>query len=394
MIWVSTRLHDELFKVRTFRNERLTPTPVGDHWKTEGAFFENASFKRIVEKYPWGAVLYLTSRKHGQHFTIVARGEVDVWSGKVVEGDATMQLQDFVPWYDTMVREECPPASAAPQLALNNKPDCIGYHAGAEASDEDRVICDGGVNAEGAVEPACSWREDCINFQAWCGKEGREPQSFLEGKSKEDQAKIVLAIARPKPQPVKPPKASKVEVKVPEDDGAPKLPDVRPLRKTATGPAPISGEELMNRTRALTNAATRIFNGIARQTERALVRERGLAQVGDFFITDRRVRSKYLALYAQNRKGRATPIMSTRLRPQQMVLAIQLPVDIVRPELDPIRDNARPIDIGKFKVEVKVDANAPPASIVAVVYDLIQSGAIELPSTLIPKLNKEARSDA
>lgn len=298
MILHSYREMDVTFVSKVISDQKLDPTPSpGFHARTD-YWLESGRYRRVVERYPWGAVLFCDDREKGQHVTAVAVGKFDPNSGKVtLDGKVC-----FMPmsWYTDLVRGlKLDHTHKQPQLTV---PPCLGFH-------ETDHVCNGGMNLQTKKqEPVCGWRKQCVALQRHAANRGRYQEELLRGKSPEailqlatrllenEQANPTAEVVRPKPQPKKRPKA---------DPGKP--PSLRDI-------------------------AHDIVGDVAEATSRSIVSDRSSLLAGDLLIVDRTARSDYVSLYLAQSQGTPKAICSLRLRVKSGGFRIQLPI----PKDDPL----------------------------------------------------------
>lgn len=233
MIAVSHRMWDTLFVGRTIRNARLDPQPTQNFAALPGYMGENEAFRRVVERYPWGCVIFLSDKLSGRHATVVAEGEVNLTSGLVTDLE-TGTVESFnVPFYAELVgdlgfdaadvtwpevtggeivggmTEDGPlewvppsddgllpgeqsnfsplpgaPISAPIKAATAGRPPCVGYH-------EEVLICDGGyVPGTGDLDPLCTWRDRCMASQEHCRAYLKTVEEVFAGQSDEQIAEL------------------------------------------------------------------------------------------------------------------------------------------------------------------------------------------------------------
>src|SRR4029077_19707512 len=127
---------DSAFVAKCIAEHKLNPIPKTGFHADPLYWQETERWKRVVERYEWGAAIFCSDRTRGAHATIVAVGSVDLEAGKVGRVGG---MQDIQPgWYKEMAME-------LRDLKRNNGklqiPPCLGFRAPDH-------ICDGGKNPD------------------------------------------------------------------------------------------------------------------------------------------------------------------------------------------------------------------------------------------------------
>lgn len=268
-------------------------------------------------------------------------------------------------------------------------PPCIGHHAGIDEPELDRVVCDGGTNAEGGLEMPCSWRGNCINFQAYCGLVGKMPSEIFEGKQPEE---IIALVTRPKTidngyiaprKPavdvknlrVNPPQKSRKKRKRIRNrhmgDVAAKAEAIRVAREELANGASMRREHTANRVLEMAEAIAAVF-------ERPWHKSRDVAAPGELYVVDRRLRSEYVGVYCQPKQAHAIPIAKILMkqRSRTLRLALTVPPDI---SIEPFTPGAVSKS-GLFKSKVRILPNIPVSVVAMAVRKLYEQGFIVLPT--------------
>ena len=84
MIHLSTKLLDLPFVAGLLRKNKLNNRPVDGFHTMQDYWTENGRWKRVVERYEWGAIVYASDRQRNEHFTAVIEGEFDIQTGRAV----------------------------------------------------------------------------------------------------------------------------------------------------------------------------------------------------------------------------------------------------------------------------------------------------------------------
>lgn len=277
MIFTSTKVDDIAFVIRVIREQQLDPRPIAGYEREPDYWCENDRWRRIVERYQWGAVVLLSNREKDEHATIVIVGELDVATGKIKTKNGAHGLAPAFPWYRDLSAE----FSTEPKAQID-VPSCLGYR-------EADHTCDGGLNDKKQLERACAWREHCMALQDEAARRNKLPENVIDGM---DGAKIVQLTRRLMEKP----------------DGKRVQKPVRP-----------------------TPEAYEVFNGLWKalaemMAPRRFVSRREEAGVGDIFAIDRVDSSGYIRIYCQVESGRPILLTGIRLKAHGGV-DLQLPLD-------------------------------------------------------------------
>jgi len=187
MIRVSEKSRDWAF-VRDVITERgLSPRPdTGFHFYDD-YWAEDADHLRVIERYPWGAVVCVEDRIARRGATLVIEGEFDAESGMVAAEEAEENVADVVPWYGEVAGRAIGRA-ARPESRV---PPCLGNH-------DAQAVCDGGLNSTTQmIEAPCGWMAICIGFQSYCADKQVDPEMELKGMSPADALQKLRECARP-----------------------------------------------------------------------------------------------------------------------------------------------------------------------------------------------------
>lgn len=192
-IYYSPTFWNTSFVAKTIRDIELNPQPVQGFSDLPDYDYQDARWRRMVERYPWGAALYLSDREIGNHATIVVIGNLDLLTGEVKRVDGlTENINTHLIWYRELVAAITPGADLSgivPDLEEEDEsayPKCIGYY-------EEAPTCSGGMNQAGEIEEPCSWCDRCAALQRHCLDTGTTIEQWLSGK---DDHEVVLATAR------------------------------------------------------------------------------------------------------------------------------------------------------------------------------------------------------
>jgi hypothetical protein len=237
VILTSDKNYDIVFVSRTIKQYGLDPRPTPDFVTTTR--HDTTAFRRVVETYKWGVVMFLNNKGSGASSTVIAIGDFDANEGVLYDDDGNATEKLDIPWYPSLVAEATPlniqyfgaepeedddpdddeylddaefvidvddddnlddplgeiplpgtesntdsvqvPIPLAPYLGAEittttERPPCVGWH-------DDCFVCDGGYVPEtGAIDPMCAWRDRCIALQVHCRENGRTVEEVLEGR--------------------------------------------------------------------------------------------------------------------------------------------------------------------------------------------------------------------
>lgn len=396
MIHASKKDTDMGFIAKTLRERGLDPKPLPGFWDLPGAWDDSNRWRRAVERYSWGSIVFLSDRKADEHYTLVVEGELDVKTGVVKSSGKPEPLP--VPWYNDLARRLNMEGAKAPVIEV---PRCLGHHV----SD---YTCDGGYNPAQQLEKPCAWRSRCIALQGHCAKANCLPAEVLKGKAPDEVARFTagllpaelaaapvapaaapsgsaqVALARPQEATPVPATAAKPSPAKPTPKAAAK---VAPAAKPAA-PVPAAGPNTDAMTlfkgiwgglqKALESAGLNTF--VDGRKRKYLPSEDG-AEVGDIFLSDRSQTSAYISVYAQPEKGRKVALFAVRLRTG--VVGIQLPLEPEHALLSKHKANVVKWKDGKFLCELKpVPTSVPVQAVCDLILKAIQSGAIPLPGAV------------
>jgi hypothetical protein len=333
---------DTAFVSRAIEEHRLEPSPVAGFNADPTYWMETERWKRVVERYPWGAVIFMTDRKHARAATVIAIGKVDLDKGRVTTQGGQQPIT--VGWYHEMV-SELKQAQQPDQLQI---PPCLGYRKADH-------ICDGGLNrAIRKVEPACAWRERCIVLQEHAANTNRQVEQVLQGKSPTQVIQLTTRLleragkAEAKPverhdhKPVKQPAAAKPK-------------PVAPTRQPAV---PAAKEPDGFREQLIANVSTFTASvAAAAGLKVALGETKQNALDGELYLVNRVHPSGYISLYqAATPDHRALAVF--RIRPRVGGYNIQLAI----PPTSDLFHGVEPTDIRPFKDGkfLSIVNNCPP----------------------------------
>lgn len=314
MIHVSRNEVDLKFISKTLEAQKLAPIPVPGFENLQGWHAEQGRYKRVVERYSWGAVVFLSDRQDDDHYTLVVEGEVNVEAGAVVKDGRTHSFP--VAWYPQMAAQL---NGSLQKSGMPIKvPGCMGYYEG-------DYICDGGYNPKGQMEAPCAWRDRCMLIQGACARAGRLPEEMLRGLKPEEVVRLSAKLKQTEPIPPDPasaraPTAASHTVASKDAPAAKKRHTPKPAPKTQ----PAQQGDFSK-----ASAARSIYEALLARLQlmlpgRSVVHVQSEAKPGDIFVSDRTSNSDYIAVYIIPSGGRKINIFAARLR--KGCIAVQLPV--------------------------------------------------------------------
>lgn len=332
MIMLSARDMDVGFVSKVISEHKLDPTPKTGFHADPLYWQETDRWKRVVERYDWGAAIFCSDRQRNAHATIVAVGSIDVEAGKVGRLGG---MQDIQPgWYKEMAMELRDLKRSHASLHI---PECLGFR-------RPDYICDGGKNTiTQMMEPACAWRDRCMALQSFAQETDKQQEDLIRSKSPEQIIQLTTRLLERKGAIAKP------------------LSGARPPSTSAT-PKPAASTSGTERQKAADPAATkvtldlvsRITSEVAEAADVKLSADmtRQGAGPGELFLVDRTSASDYISLYLANRP-RAIALASFRLRARVGML-VQLPILKDDELLKPIvADDVKVWSDGAFKTAVR-----------------------------------------
>lgn len=310
MILTSLREHDHQFVHKAITEHSLEPTPKAGFHAEQDYWFENARWKRVIERYAWGAVLFISDRERRAHATIVAIGQIDLVQGKVSQQGGWLDIKPD--WYKEMAMEL---VQTKRQVKLEIPP-CLGFHF-------PDVTCDGGKNEADRMEPACAWRERCIALQAFCQNNNRLQENVLRGKPPEQIVQMTTRLianaggipsTKPTPKPAQSKTVATTQTAVP---------------KMAKASDPTQNKAMFDFVAGVTQEVA----SAAGLNVSADLGKSGAA-VGDLYLVDRTANSDYISIY-KNDEPKPRAIASVRIR-ARVGLLVQLPIPNTSQLLEPI----------------------------------------------------------
>lgn len=326
MILVSSREFDKSFVSKIIKEQNLHPSPVPDYQSRPHYWQETARWRRVVEDYKWGAVLFLSDRTRGVHSTIVVIGRMlDLKAGVV--GVRQKREKIHLSWYAELGKG----LADAKSPTQFNIPPCLGLH-------EEDHVCDGGTNNKtGLTEPACEWRSRCIALQAFCLEQGKTSDEVIGRKSPEQIVQITGKLERRK-------LPSSAQVKVP------------PLPSYPANGTPVTYNITQMHAQIVASLASSVrdvASRIARECGLALADSRELARGGDLFVADRTKNTDYVTIYRASSVIRPIPLASWRLRVRKRCFRVQFPLQPGDPLFDGIASgDVTPWNDGPFQTVV------------------------------------------
>lgn len=322
MILQSGKYMDTSFVSRAIEEHKLEPTPVTGFNAEPTYWMENARWQRVIERYPWGAVIFMADRVNARTATVIAIGKVDVERGRVTTQGGQREIN--VAWYHEMATE-LKQAGQPDQLQL---PPCLGHR-------KPDHICDGGLNRETRKhEPACAWRDRCIALQDHAVNTNRPQEQILQGKSPAQVVQLTTRLleraGKPEPKPVSPARAA--------TPAKPK-PAPRPV-------ASVAGKEPDGfRDKLIMNVSTFTASvAEAAGLKVALSEAKQNALDGELYLINRVNPSGYISLYkADNPEHHALAVF--RIRPRVGGYNIQLAI----PPTSELLAGIEPSDVKPYK---------------------------------------------
>lgn len=379
-IALSRKPQDLAYVAGILRSRALDPKPVPGYAEMPGAWDESSRFKRVVERYGWGSIMFLSDRERNEHATLVIEGEVDLDSGKI-KTRTNKVVAIPVAWYKELAEAFPTKGKPAHLPTLIDIPGCLGYH-------QPDVTCDGGINEHSQVEKPCGWRHRCIPLQRFCADKGSVPEKLLKGKSPEWVVEATAVLVNKYGAPAAPPPlpegegsavtALNAEPSAAEDaagstQARPPKATHRPKSQPSKVSKPEAGDVDPEGTlQALWSALQAAF------PERQWHMGEGEGKVGEVFISDRRNPSGYVSVYARPESGHRVAIMSFRLR--RRMAGVQLPIPKGHALLADVDANTVAWKDGAFLSEVKpVPQAVSVEAVAAIIKGAVEQGLIKLP---------------
>jgi hypothetical protein len=333
VIFQSPEYEDFDFVRKILAEKKLSPLPLEGFASMPHALDQSLRWRRRVERYSWGCVVFATDRQEGRRGTFVVVGDLDIHTG-IVKGERRSALPG---WYLDLARY----FAAEPAQTAIEVPPCLGFH-------EPDYVCDGGVNPAGVFEVRCGWRARCVALQEHAVAKGKDPREILGTAEPE---KIVQITAR---------------LETERERAEALYRQSRREREPTANPAA---------SQTLSQFWTRLSTALA---PRAFRQTRAEAGAGEFYAVDRSGSSGYLSVYYQPEHGR--PVGVASLRVKQDGVTLQLPItpesrllDEVRVHVVAWRDRVFLSAVKKIPSAVSVE------KAVAIVVSAIDVGEIEVP---------------
>lgn len=300
MILVTSREFDKAFVAKIIKEHNLYPAPVPDYQAKPHYWQETYRWRRVIEEYKWGSVMFVTDRIRKVHSTIVVIGRiVDLKTGVI--GVRQKRERILLSWYAELGKAL---ADAKGQVQFNIPP-CLGLH-------EQDHVCDGGVNAKtGLAEPACEWRSRCIALQSFCLEQGKSAEDVIKRKSPEQIVQITEKLLQRKLPSVNTIKSAPLPSYT--SNGTPVMYNVTQIHAQIVS--------------SLASSVRKIAARIAKECSVALAESRELARDGDLFVIDRTKNTDYVSVYLASSVGRPIPLASWRLRVRKRCFRVQFPLN-------------------------------------------------------------------
>lgn len=304
LIELSNKPLDLPFVSKILRMNKLNVMPVQGFYKDPQAWAEDANWKRTVERYDWGMVLFCSNHSANSHYTVVVKGPFDIDTGEVPGKKVAIPI----PWYKEMAKAlkvQCRQSHVDIKI-----PGCLGYHED-DANSAD-PICDGGyIPSRGIAEKPCAWRDRCIPFQAFCVSIKKAPLDARNGYSAEHIVQLTTKLrdeadAKALPMPVPAAVLAANEQVGVVATAKPSMPIAsRSIPAQPKTPPPAGGVALF----------WEVFNSLkAKLKGRRFLTGREDAQPGDIFVQDRAATGGYISIYCQPVSGRRIALVEIRLK--------------------------------------------------------------------------------
>lgn len=331
MILLSNKDMDSTFVSKVIAEHKLDPTPKAGFHADPTYWQETAKWKRVIERYEWGAVMFLSDRNRNAHATVIAVGKLDIDAGKVSTQGGWKEIQPH--WYKEMAIELKQIKNGQGQLIV---PPCLGFHAS-------EIVCDGGLDPTSRkMEPPCGWKGRCMALQAFAQDQGRLQEDLLRSKSPEQIVQLTTRLLQRQPGSTKPPARNAT------DKTKQKHAEAQPAGSLATGTPAASSN----------NITVTVVTALAKEVAQAAGIEmsadhtRQAAAIGELYLVDRTANSDYVSLY-QAHKPKPIALASFRLR-SRVGMLVQLPIPKASPLLaDIVQDDVKEWKDGAFQSAVK-----------------------------------------
>lgn len=353
-ILTSLKPDDNAFVAKAISENALNPNPVSGFHAEPDYWMETERWKRVVERYEWGAVLFISDRERKQHATIVAIGRVDVAKGKVSTQGGWNDIQ--FGWYHEMAMEFTAMMSKKGVHRVLQVPSCLGYR-------QPDVICDGGRNASNKMEPPCAWRDRCMAVQFWCVDNNQLQETVLKGKSPEQIVQLttrLLERAHPpgRSSPRTTPKTAQAHEPVPAEERPAEA--VEESAESAESAAPVQSSQPVvprgkariepEQTQAVLDLVASVMTDVAAATGINVSADwtKAAASLGDIYLVDRTANSDYVSIY---RKAKPKPLALASFRIRTRIgYLVQLPLPTTSPLLSGIvQSDVRKWNDGSFQ---------------------------------------------
>jgi hypothetical protein len=138
---ISDQSHDLEFIREIVAEHALEPEPMDEYWTAKDYWYEDGKYKRVVERYPWGCVLFLANKEEDDYATVVYEElEPQPYEEALVESKA-------ISWYPTLIEHF--------KKSTPEQPHCFGHYVV-------DPVCDGGYNTRvKLMEASCVWNGEC-----------------------------------------------------------------------------------------------------------------------------------------------------------------------------------------------------------------------------------------
>lgn len=303
---VSHKDKDVQFVAKALSENKLDPLPVSGFHAEPDYWMENVRWLRVVERYKWGMVLFISDRTRNAHASIVAVGnKIDLELGRVSTQGGWIDFQPS--WYREMAMDLRQQVKQ-PTLQI---PPCLGFR-------EPDEICDGGMNKLKKMEPACGWRARCMALQTYADESGKNQEDLLKSKSPEQIVQMTQRLLDRKDKPNTKPK-----------------PKSLPIIQKQTPPSvqAAATEEAQNAVPTSNHAVRQVVTTVATEVAEATGAKvspdctREAAAIGDLYLVDRTTSSDYISIYKMA-KPKPIALASFRIRAKVgMVVQLPLPKD-------------------------------------------------------------------
>lgn len=301
MILSSAEDTDLMFIKKALSDRKLEPCPLPNFREMPHAYEETERWRRIVERYKWGAIIFLSDKEEDEHFTLVAIGEVDLVAGRVTDSERSATFP--VPWYEQLAKHFRPLERTGARIPV---PKCLGHYYG-------DYTCDGGYNPKGQLEPPCAWRDRCVTLLNGCARLRQLPEEVVKDKSAEEVVKLTTKMQEQlgpiPPPPVPDPK----QIPVVREEEVKKVEKKTEVSKDFDVAGKLHAELLQRLA--------------AKFPDRALGTDKKALSPGDFLITDRLANSSYISIDCMREKGWPLVLYTVRFKTNGIDVQTCLPVD-------------------------------------------------------------------